>query len=65
MIRGVGAEAQQTARKVARKECTFTALDYLTKYALPNFHFHVTTAYDILRHNGAPLGNADYVAPID
>jgi hypothetical protein len=31
---------------------------------LPNFFFHVTTAYDILRHNGVELGKKDFVGPI-
>lgn len=39
---------------------TFSALDYLFGYALPNFHFHVVTAYAILRHNGVVLGKSDY-----
>jgi hypothetical protein len=34
---------------------------YLTQVAVPNFLFHVTTAYDILRHNGAPLGKMDFL----
>ncbi|WP_237154615.1 DUF1993 domain-containing protein [Oryzibacter oryziterrae] len=38
----------------------FTGQDYLLHYALPNFYFHVTTAYAILRHAGVPLGKADY-----
>lgn len=38
-----------------------TGLDYLTKLALPNFWFHVTTAYDILRHNGVSLGKQDFL----
>jgi hypothetical protein len=33
-------------------------------FALPNLHFHVTTAYAILRHNGAPLGKLDYLGPL-
>jgi hypothetical protein len=33
---------------------------YLLGFALPNFYFHVTTAYDILRHNGVELGKFDY-----
>lgn len=40
---------------------TIRAGDYLDHYALPNFHFHVTTAYDILRHNGVPLGKRDFI----
>ena len=35
--------------------------DYLVQVAVPNFFFHVTTAYAILRHNGVPLGKMDYV----
>ena len=35
--------------------------DYLTELALPNFYFHVTTAYAILRHNGVELGKGDYL----
>lgn len=34
---------------------------YLQAYALPNFHFHVTTAYNILRHNGVELGKGDFL----
>ncbi len=35
--------------------------DYLREFALPNFYFHVTTAYAILRHNGVGLGKIDYI----
>jgi hypothetical protein len=41
---------------------TLTAEDYLKTWALPNVFFHVTTAYNILRHNGVPLGKSDYLA---
>lgn len=34
---------------------------YLTHFALPQFFFHVTTAYAILRHNGVPIGKKDYI----
>ena len=34
---------------------------YLTGFVLPNFFFHVTTAYAILRHNGVPIGKRDYL----
>lgn len=43
------------------KELTMNGLDYLTQRVLPNFFFHVTTAYDILRHNGVPIGKRDYL----
>jgi hypothetical protein len=35
--------------------------EYLTDFALPNFFFHVTTAYALLRTNGVPLGKPDYL----
>ncbi|WP_437597549.1 DUF1993 domain-containing protein [Sorangium sp. So ce590] len=35
---------------------------YLKDWAIPQFYFHLVTAYDILRHNGVDLGKADYVA---
>ncbi|UGX87450.1 DUF1993 domain-containing protein [Phyllobacterium meliloti] len=34
---------------------------YMLKFALPNFFFHITTAHDILRHNGVPIGKLDYL----
>jgi hypothetical protein len=40
------------------------ASDYLAQFSLPNFYFHVTTAYAILRHNGVPLGKRDYIGQI-
>lgn len=45
----------------SRMDKDVTALQYLQNYALPNFFFHVTTAYDILRAKGVPLGKADYL----
>jgi uncharacterized protein len=39
------------------------ALPYLLSHLLPNVHFHVTTAYAILRHNGVELGKKDYLGP--
>jgi uncharacterized protein len=38
--------------------------DYILEWGLPNFFFHVTTAYAILRHNGVPLGKFDYVGSL-
>lgn len=37
---------------------------YLSEYAIPNFHFHLTTAYCILRHLGVPLGAFDYLGGV-
>ena len=38
--------------------------DYLNEFVLPNFYFHVTTAYSILRHNGVDLGKIDYIGSL-
>ena len=38
--------------------------DYLNEMALPNFYFHVTTAYAILRHNGVPLGKMNFIGSL-
>jgi uncharacterized protein len=42
-------------------ERRFVGQAYLLHYALPNFYFHATTAYDILRHNGLELGKRDFI----
>ena len=39
----------------------FTAEGFLLSFSLPNFYFHATTAYDILRTNGVPLGKRDFM----
>lgn len=44
---------------------TLTAADYLNEMALPNFYFHVTMAYAILRHNGVPLGKIAYIGSLN
>jgi hypothetical protein len=41
---------------------TFTARDFLFNFSLPNFLFHVTTAYAVLRNQGVPVGKMDYLA---
>jgi hypothetical protein len=40
---------------------TFAPQDYILQFSLPNFFFHLSTAYDILRHKGVPLGKMDYL----
>ncbi len=47
--------------KAGPRELTFTGKDYLLHFALPNFYFHATTAYDILRHNGLEIGKRDFM----
>jgi uncharacterized protein len=43
---------------------TFTAEGFLLSFALPNFYFHATTAYDILRWKGVPVGKRDYIGAL-
>jgi hypothetical protein len=43
------------------RERKFAGQQYLVNYALPNFFFHITTAYAILRHNGVELGKKDFM----
>lgn len=43
---------------------SFNGMDYLNGWALPNFFFHYSAAYNILRHNGVPLGKAEYLGMI-
>lgn len=53
-----------TLRPGTPRERTFNGLAYLLTYGLPNFFFHVTTAYALLRHNGVELGKGDYIGAI-
>jgi hypothetical protein len=57
-----GAEDRPIIIKGRVRELNFTGLDYLQRFAMPNFFFHVTTAYDILRHNGVPLSKVDFLS---
>lgn len=43
------------------KETRYTGMQFLMGHAIPNFYFHVTTAYNILRHNGVEIGKRDYI----
>jgi hypothetical protein len=43
---------------------SMSGADYFIEHAVPNFFFHVTHAYAILRHNGVPLGKKDYLGPL-
>jgi hypothetical protein len=47
--------------KLGKNEIPFTNQSYLLSFSLPNFYFHVTTTYDILRMLGVPLGKRDYI----
>ena len=43
---------------------SMTALDYFVEHAIPNFFFHATTAYAILRHSGVDIGKRDFLGPL-
>jgi uncharacterized protein len=56
-----GSEAREIVRPIRGEPKKFSGIDYLLLYALPNFYFHTTTAYAILRHNGLAVGKTDYI----
>ena len=57
----IGAETRPIVVKTPNRELHFDGAGYLTSFVLPNFHFHLTTAYAILRKEGVPLGKMDYL----
>lgn len=61
--RFAGSEDRAITLKLDR-ERTFSGRDYLLNFVLPNFFFHVTTAYAILRHNGVDIGKRDYLGAL-
>lgn len=56
-----GAEARNITLKVRGSDMVMTGENFLNIYSLPQFYFHVTTAYNILRHNGVEIGKGDYM----
>jgi len=59
-----GAEDRTVTLRLAGKDASFTGMQYLLGHALPNFYFHVTTAYNILRSNGVDIGKRDYIGSL-
>ncbi len=60
-----GSEAKDISFNVAGKyDMKFTGQAFLTTWALPNFYFHITIAYAILRHNGIDVGKMDYLGKV-
>jgi hypothetical protein len=58
----VDASAERAiAFKAGPMELSFVGADYLNRWALPNFYFHLATAYAILRASGVPLGKLDFL----
>ena len=58
-----GSESKQVTITIRKVDIQFIGLDYLQKWVLPNVYFHVTTAYNILRHQGVELGKSDFLGP--
>lgn len=56
-----GTEDKEIVIKRGDKETHYKGMQFLLGHALPNFYFHVTTAYNILRHNGVEIGKRDYL----
>ncbi|KQN74131.1 MULTISPECIES: DUF1993 domain-containing protein [unclassified Devosia] len=56
-----GADTRTVTLKIGGNDVEFDGETYLLNRGLPNFYFHVTTAYDILRHKGVPIGKKDYL----
>jgi len=57
-----GSEDRTVTYQAGPRELNFKGSEYLLYFAIPNFYFHYTTAYAILRHLGVALGKGDYVA---
>jgi hypothetical protein len=56
-----GSEERAIVMKTPRGDLTFTGLQYLLGFSLPNFFFHATASYTILRHVGVEIGKMDFM----
>jgi uncharacterized protein len=56
-----GSEDKAIVLTLRGNDVRFNGMQFLLSFAYPNFYFHVTTAYDILRHNGVELGKQDFI----
>lgn len=56
-----GTEDREVVMKMRSGDLRFTGTSYVLQFALPNFFFHVATAYDILRNRGVPLSKGDFL----
>jgi len=55
-----GKEGREFSLQMGPREMNFTGISYLSGFTIPNVYFHMTTVYNILRHNGVPLGKFDF-----
>jgi len=58
-----GAETRQIVLEFPSSTYRFTGLNYVTNFVLPNFYFHVTMVYALLRKNGVLIGKRDFLGP--
>jgi hypothetical protein len=63
-VQFAGSENREIAMQFPIGTVTFNGLDYLNGWALPNFYFHYSTAYNILRHNGIVIGKRDFLGAV-
>lgn len=56
-----GMEGKSVTLKMRDRELKFTGQELLLNRSMPNFYFHATTAYDIIRHNGVEIGKRDFM----
>jgi hypothetical protein len=59
-----GSEERAISLKIGPTEMSFKGQPYLLGFALPNFYFHATTAYSILRHSGVEIGKSDFIGAL-
>lgn len=60
----VGSESKAIVMKIPIGTLSFSGQDFLNGWSLPNFYFHITTAYNILRHNGVGLGKGNFMGMV-
>ena len=56
-----GTEDKEIVTKRGDKETRYKGMQFLLGHAIPNFYFHITTTYNILRHNGVEIGKRDFL----
>jgi hypothetical protein len=59
-----GAGERKIEMKMPAATVTLTGQEYLTRFALPNFYFHLAAAYNICRHNGVAVGKQDFLGSL-
>lgn len=59
-----GSAERRITMKLGARELSFVGEQYLNTFVLPNFYFHLTTAYNILRHNGVPLTKQTFMTGV-